>query len=241
MLFKIYFLKTVKRRVLPTLLALFIFSFNLLEVYSINFENQFITINNLIEVRIDKNTSDTQLLNIKTQLANENFDFSYTLIRNKNDEIKNIAIEISGKNQKQGEVSSRYNSVSDNDTINPINIVIDTSIHSISINNADASNTAANSIIPKTDPNKQVSITTSTSADFDFKISEAAGNDFIFITNDSQKEPLFYIDGVKSDSETVKNLDESTIESMNVLKGVSATQKYGDKATYGVIEIITKK
>lgn len=52
---------------------------------------------------------------------------------------------------------------------------------------------------------------------------------------------LYVIDGQESDAATLKNLDPNSIKSVNVLKGKSANNKYGDKGNNGVIEIITKK
>ena len=233
--------KDFKRRILLPLLTMFIWSYCSIEAHAIFSENQANSINNIIEIRIDKNTSDEQLLKIKADLVKENFDFSYTIVRNHHDEIKNITLEVSGGDKKHGEISSRFNAVSDNDTITPIYIVIDTSLNSISIKNALTSNKAENSNKLKPGNTKHVTISAPTSEAYDFEIYEEEGNGFMFISSDSTKKPLFFIDGVKSNSETVKNLDESTIDSLNVLKGVSATQKYGEEAKYGVIEIIIKK
>jgi beta-lactamase regulating signal transducer with metallopeptidase domain len=55
------------------------------------------------------------------------------------------------------------------------------------------------------------------------------------------KDILYVIDGQESDAATLKNLDPNSIKSVNVLKGKSANNKYGDKGNNGVIEIITKK
>ncbi|RIV69958.1 M56 family metallopeptidase [Flagellimonas aequoris] len=64
---------------------------------------------------------------------------------------------------------------------------------------------------------------------------------FFFIDNDGGDEPLYYIDGKKVKSEDVKKISPDTIESINVLKGDKAIEKYGKKAKDGVIEITTKK
>ena len=63
----------------------------------------------------------------------------------------------------------------------------------------------------------------------------------MFVTTDGKEGPLFYIDGKKSDAKTLNNLDESTIKSMNVIKGGEAIEKYGKEAKHGVIEIITEE
>ncbi|WP_216628571.1 TonB-dependent receptor plug domain-containing protein [Maribacter hydrothermalis] len=223
------------------LFALILVSFSTKQTLSSTPSFTIINTLNIIELVIDKSTTDDQLIKFKTDLAKENFDISYTTVRNKNGEIKNISIEVSGGNKKNGEVSSRYKSTSDNDTIDPIYIIIDTTKNSILIRNSSISSNITDIKQLKSDNNKQVSIQTSSTNDYDIKISEEESNSFMFVSNDSNKSPLYYIDGIKSDAATVKNLNESSIESMNVLKGVSAIKKYGEEAAHGVVEIQTKK
>jgi len=64
---------------------------------------------------------------------------------------------------------------------------------------------------------------------------KAAGKDEL------PKDILYIIDGQESDADAMKNLGPNSIKSINVLKGNSANNKYGDKGKNGVIEIITKK
>ncbi len=234
-------LKAIKSLIIVPLLAFFLLSFNESEVYSNKNKSQYDSAQKIIELLIDKNTSDSQLLKIKEDLAIEKFDFSYTTVRNEEGEIKNISIEISGGNKKNGEVSSRYKSVSDNDTIDPTYILIDTDKNSISFRNSDVNNKVTKIKKSTSGNNKQISISSSTTEDYDFKIVEKEGNGFMFVTSDSKQEPLFYINGEKSDSDTVNNLNEGDIETMHVIKGDKAVEKYGKDAKYGVIEIITKK
>lgn len=52
---------------------------------------------------------------------------------------------------------------------------------------------------------------------------------------------LYLLDGKTTTLENVKKLPHEDIESVNVLKGESATDKYGKKGEHGVIEISTKK
>ena len=59
--------------------------------------------------------------------------------------------------------------------------------------------------------------------------------------NELPKDILYIIDGQESDAAAMKNLGPNSIKSINVLKGNSANNKYGDKGKNGVIEIITKK
>ncbi|TDT47401.1 hypothetical protein CLV90_1477 [Maribacter spongiicola] len=194
-----------------------------------------------IEITINKNTTEVELITIKTRLAKEKFDFLYTTVRNNNSEIKDLSIEITGGNKTIGEVRSRYKSASDNDTIDPINIQIDITTNTISIKNANGNQKITTSSSTENEKNKKILISTSTTGDYDIKISEEEENGFKFSNNEETKEPLFFIDGIKSDSKTVHNLNESTIATMNVLKGDSAMKKYGKEAKNGVIEIITKK
>ena len=54
------------------------------------------------------------------------------------------------------------------------------------------------------------------------------------------EEPLYIVDGVITDSDLLEITPEN-VESINVLKGESATAKYGDKGRNGVILITMKK
>lgn len=52
---------------------------------------------------------------------------------------------------------------------------------------------------------------------------------------------LYAIDGKVVPKDKYENLNKKTIESINVLKGKAATDKYGDKAKSGVVEITLKQ
>ncbi|OIN57700.1 M56 family metallopeptidase [Arsenicibacter rosenii] len=54
------------------------------------------------------------------------------------------------------------------------------------------------------------------------------------------KQPLYLVDGIAIDDVDMKKLDPNTIESISVLKGVSATAVYGERAVDGAIIIKTK-
>lgn len=54
------------------------------------------------------------------------------------------------------------------------------------------------------------------------------------------KRPLIILDG-KEYTKDLKTIDPHTILSINVLKSKNATDKYGQKAVNGVLEITTKK
>ena len=52
--------------------------------------------------------------------------------------------------------------------------------------------------------------------------------------------PCVIIDGKTVDGAKLKDIDPKTIESMDIIKGKSAVEKYGDKAKHGAILINTK-
>jgi TonB family protein len=56
-----------------------------------------------------------------------------------------------------------------------------------------------------------------------------------------ENAPCVIIDGKTVDGAKLKDIDPKTIESMDIIKGKSAVEKYGDKAKHGAILIITKK
>ena len=60
-------------------------------------------------------------------------------------------------------------------------------------------------------------------------------------TTMSGAKPLYVIDGVVSEIQNVENINPNTIQSINVVKNETATQKYGEKAKDGVVEITLKK
>jgi hypothetical protein len=63
------------------------------------------------------------------------------------------------------------------------------------------------------------------------------------VEEEEEKEdlnPLFIIDGREVKMEEVNKLIPEEIESVNVLKGQKALDKYGERAKYGVVEIKSK-
>jgi TonB family protein len=55
----------------------------------------------------------------------------------------------------------------------------------------------------------------------------------------SEAKPLIVVDGLIYEKQDLKEINPNTIASMNILKDEPATDKYGDKAKDGVIEITT--
>lgn len=129
--------------ILP-LLIFFLVSFNTKEVYSLANEETLKIPDTVIELIIDKNTTDEQLLKMKADLGKEKFDLSYTIVRNETGEIMNLLLEVSGGNKTIGEVSSRFTSTSDNDTIDPTYVFIDTESNTISIGKSELVATKSN-------------------------------------------------------------------------------------------------
>jgi outer membrane receptor for ferrienterochelin and colicin len=76
---------------------------------------------------------------------------------------------------------------------------------------------------------------------FKVKTIEKSNGNKVFISTDEGKTPLYVVDGKEMPDYEIGDLDADQIETINVLKGESATEKYGDKAKDGVVEVVTKK
>lgn len=63
----------------------------------------------------------------------------------------------------------------------------------------------------------------------------------VFEKNKENKKPLVILEGKEVTEEYLYNIKPEDVESINVLKDKSATEKYGDKGKNGVIEIFLKK
>ncbi|RTZ03838.1 M56 family metallopeptidase [Flavobacterium sp. GSP6] len=62
------------------------------------------------------------------------------------------------------------------------------------------------------------------------------------LKNDSPEKPIIFINGKKTNlvMEVINKMDQNSIETMTVLKGSAAEEKYGDEGKNGAIEITTK-
>ncbi len=56
-------------------------------------------------------------------------------------------------------------------------------------------------------------------------------------TSDPENQPLFLIDGKEVTDSELKDLDVSTIQSINVLKGEGSAKEFGEKGKNGVVQI----
>ncbi|MBT8304903.1 MAG: hypothetical protein KJP09_10570 [Bacteroidia bacterium] len=75
------------------------------------------------------------------------------------------------------------------------------------------------------------------------KRKDKDSNRFVYVvrnTGKSNGKPLYVVDGDIVKEEIIVTLDKDKIESMNVLKGDSAIEVYGDEGKDGVIKIVTK-
>ena len=114
----------LKSLLIGPFLALFLFGFNTETVYQ--FQNEKGTeATKKMELRIDKDTSDEDLMKMKADLAKEDIDFSYTIVRNDNREIIDISVEVTGTGENGAQFKNSQ-TVSDSDNgIAPLIIYID--------------------------------------------------------------------------------------------------------------------
>jgi beta-lactamase regulating signal transducer with metallopeptidase domain len=64
----------------------------------------------------------------------------------------------------------------------------------------------------------------------------------VVVVTDTTHKPLYVIDGeIKNENFDANKINPNDIESMNVLKGKKAVEKYGEKGKYGVVEVISKR
>jgi len=76
--------------------------------------------------------------------------------------------------------------------------------------------------------------------DVEFEVIKEEDSKIVF-HNSNNTNPLIFIDGKEVEKSKMNELDPNKIESVSVLKGESAIEKYGKKAKDGVILITTKK
>ncbi|WP_420845186.1 hypothetical protein [Maribacter litopenaei] len=127
--------KALKGLFILPFLALFLLSFNVKTKYVLQRDQVNLSEEGVIELVIDKTTTDDELLKIKNDLKKDNIDFSYTTVRNGDGEISSLSLHVSGGTKKGAEFSSSHNSQSDDDTIDPTYILIDTENNTVTIGN----------------------------------------------------------------------------------------------------------
>ena len=123
--------KSKKRNIWKTMVVL---PFLALFLWSFSVETVYLPVNEIfpetkaaqkIDIRIDKDTSDKELKEIKKDLSKKGIDFSYTVVHNENKEIIDLSVSVStikkGNNSFKG--TSNFNN--DGKPIDPVTIVFD--------------------------------------------------------------------------------------------------------------------
>ena len=128
----------LKHLLIIPFLALFLMAFNTEKVYVLETPpDLFVDLNaKVIEVTIDKNTTEAELQKLKADMAKDKIDLSYTTVRNDAREIIDISIQINGEAENGSNFSGSYNADSE-EPIKPIIIRID-SKGSMFIGNAES-------------------------------------------------------------------------------------------------------
>ena len=126
-------IKALKILTIIPLLALFLYSFNVKTEYSATYNSSKQSTGKIIELIIDKDTTDEELETIKKDLEKDGIDFSYTMVHNEKKEIINVSIQITGKSKNGGSFNNSYNSSDKEKAISPLVVFIDQEHNLISI------------------------------------------------------------------------------------------------------------
>lgn len=126
-------IKALKILTIIPLLALFLYSFNVKTEYSTIYNSSEQSTGKIIELIIDKDTTDEELETIKKDLEKDGIDFSYTIVHNEKKEIINISIQITGESKNGGSFNNSYNSSDKEKAISPLVVFIDQEHNLISI------------------------------------------------------------------------------------------------------------
>ncbi|MGB5437749.1 MAG: M56 family metallopeptidase [Maribacter sp.] len=127
--------------ILPAL-ALFLVSFNTKEVYvpaktTLDTPSTSVQNSQLIEIRIDKNTTDKELRALKKDLSKKGIDFSYTAVHNSKKEIIEISVDFATTNEDGNITRSSSSFSNEEEGIDPIHIIYDKGTNSISMGSKD--------------------------------------------------------------------------------------------------------
>ncbi|KAF2080990.1 M56 family metallopeptidase [Flavobacterium sharifuzzamanii] len=197
--------------------------------------------------RIKRNSAN-QLTSLKVEIAYEN-QKSQSIQTGGKVAIKDFGIVVvSGKNgtkrtgiKTYDEKSAVSQKVASNEKANHSevkNTITNTETH---VNTNSITSTKTDS-----DTNSNISTTVIINKDNNTKVITTGGTTVAVSngtkTNVKASSPLVIVDGEEMPSSFDYNsIKPKDIESVNVLNGVNATEQYGDKASNGVIEIVTKK
>jgi len=247
--------------VLP-LLTLFMMSFNIEDVYveipsedTKEKENTLIPQSGDIEIVITKDTTDEQLQELQNQLKSKGITLTYTNVkRNSNSEITSIKTDFKSDNHSSnynikgddGIKSFRFKSSNDSFSVGTIdkdsNVKTQSKGSNIYISESDEDEESSHSDVESDEHNTSVVYRTKTWTDKNGeKISVNAtenGNTNIWISK--SEEPLFVIDGKIVKKPLFEDIDSDDIQSINILKGKTAIQSFGERGKNGVV-MMTKK
>jgi len=217
--------------------------------------------------KIQKNTTDAELTDIKNNLQ-KNHDIKFEISdvkRNNSNQLTSIVVDV-----KRGKQRAKSIQTSDIQAINEFGVLVitykngDKKIGIQTVNNShnkepktaisDKSKTKTESNV-STNSNTGTKTSSFTSSNTTTTINTTDDNSTTKITTDGKStivvsnsakkslNPLLYvIDGIEmSSSFDINSIKPDDIQSMNVLKGINAIGKYGEKGANGVIEIETKK
>ncbi|WP_298903758.1 M56 family metallopeptidase [uncultured Psychroserpens sp.] len=219
-----------------------------------------------IEVVISKDTTDKQLEKLQERLKEKGITFTYTdLKRNAKGEITSIKTDFKSAerssnysiNDEDGIAAFRFKSTEKSFNIGTID-----KAYTVWESDDDKKVKVYNSWKKDDDDKKakatKIKVHTSNGDESEIHV-QATGRNF-WISDDGTKtninasqngnktnifisesdNPLFIIDGKQVDKSVFENIDSEKISTINVLKGTSAYELYGEKGKNGVI-IMTKK
>lgn len=170
------------------LLALFFFSFNVDTTYKLADSHGHSPIGESVEMVIDKNTSETELEQMKKDLMKDHIQFDYTVRHNDKDEIVDLSIQVSGKGHNGASFNNSYNSSGDGEAISPLVIFIDREHNLVSI----GSKSAYRSNIMHIDSDDgQVWISTDDDHHKDIRIKKKNGKKMIMVDGEEISEEEF--------------------------------------------------
>ena len=296
-------LNMLKIFIIIPILALFLWSFNTETVYVPKIADSDLLLNvvsetKTIEIKIDKDTSDKELEDLKKDLAKKGIDFSYTVVHNEKKEIIDLSISISSKKNSDRTFQGKSSFNNDGEPIDPVTIVFDkdnnvffmgeegmhTRVHEeknistwvhadddihqtveiykdngkevIRVNGKEVTREEYEKmeeegdviknrikIIQSDDGEAQSHIMIMSDGDHDIdhdvEVISGDGGSFFFMNGELDDDWLIVLDGKEVDRKAIKDLGPDDVETINVLKGKSASKKYGAKAKKGVVEITT--
>ena len=219
-----------------------------------------------IEVVITKDTSDKQLEKLQERLKEKGITFTYTnLKRNAKGEITSIKTDFKSAERSSnynisgddGIASFRFKSTEDSFNIGTLDkeYTVWESDHGKKVKvyntwtkDEDGKKSKASKVkVKSSEGDESVIHVQSTGRNFwisedgtktNINASQNGNQANIFISESDN--PLFIIDGKQVDKSVFENIDSEKIATINVLKGTSAYELYGEKGKNGVV-IMTKK